>query len=267
MKAGRRHLPEFLLLLAALFLTVTGFWNIYLGPGSDPDRFQHAHLLTVSVWLLLLLYQLKLVRENRFQDHRKVGLAVLVLAPVLVSTVALLSVHSAHKGLASGEGDFLIVQNVGVTLQLAFLILLAFVMRRRRNLHGALLMSTALLFLGIALFFTLISFVPAFRIEGPETFYRFATAGAVGRYVCLAAGLFFFLKDWKNGWPMLLAGSFFSLNELIREYLEARSLLAPLTEFVGSFSQPFTFVACFVTMLALLVATGIPSRAPDVRRA
>jgi hypothetical protein len=264
MNHGRRYLPEHVLLWAAMVLTLTGFWNIYFAPNADPTRLHHAHVLTISIWLSLLLYQLKLVRENRYQDHRKVGLGVLILAPLLVATAALLSVHSAHKGVVSGEGDFLIVQNVGVTLELALLIVLAFVFRRRRNLHGALLLSTSLLFIGIALFFTLISFIPGFRIEGPETFYRFATAGAASRYICMAAGLFFFIKDWKNGWPLLMAGSFFSLNEMIREFLEARSLLAPLTELVGSLSQPLTFVGSFAAMLALLVAAGILSkRGPD----
>jgi hypothetical protein len=259
MKGSLRHFPDYVLLLAAIALTITGFWNVYLEPDADPNRFHHAHVLTTSIWLSLLLYQRHLVREKRYKEHRRVGLAVLLLAPLLVSTVALLSVHSAQKGLASGEGDFLIVQNVGVTMELAFLILLAFVLRKRRNLHGALLLSTAMLFIGIALFFTLISFIPTFRIEGPETFYRFATAGAASRYICLAVGLFFLVKDWKNGWPMLMAGSFFSLNELIREFLDARSLLAPLTEFVGSLSQPFTFVVSFATMLAVLAATGLLS--------
>jgi hypothetical protein len=257
-KNSVRH-PDYVLLLAAMVLTITGFWDLYLEPGSDPNRFHHAHVLTTSVWLSLLLYQRNLVRDKRYHEHRKVGLAVLGLAPLLVSTVALLSVHSAQKGLASGEGDFLIVQNVGVTLELAFLIVLAFILRKRRKLHGALLLSTAMLFMGIALFFTLISFVPPFRIEGPETFYRFATAGAASRYLCLAIGCFFFVRDWKNGWPLLLAGSFFSLNEMIRGLLETRSLLAPLTEFVGSLSQPFTFVASFASMLAVLAATGLLS--------
>jgi hypothetical protein len=266
MKGSLRHVPDYALLLAAIGFTVTGFWNVYLAPDSDPDLFHHAHVLTTAIWLSLLLYQRKLVSERRYQDHRKVGLAVLVLAPLLVSTVALLSVHSAQKALASGEGDFLIVQNVGVALELALLILLAFALRKRRELHGALLLSTAMLFFGIALFFTLISFVPNFRIEGPETFYRFGTAAAAGRYICLAVGVLFVIRDWRSGWPVLLAGSFFWLNELTREFLEARSLLGPLTELVGSMSQPWTFTASFATMLALLIATGLLSPRESVRR-
>jgi hypothetical protein len=146
-----------------------------------------------------------------------------------------------------------------VTLQLGLLILLAFVLRKRRKLHGSFILSTAILFMGIALFFTLISFVPPFKIEGPETFYRFQTAALAGQATCLVVGFLFFVKDFRNGWPFLLAGSFFVLNEFIRSLLTKSKLIEPLTEFVGSMNQAFTFVGSFAVLLALLAATGIRS--------
>jgi hypothetical protein len=260
----RKYLFEYLFLASVMALAVAGFWDIYLGADSNPTPYHHLHLATNFIWLFLLSSQLSLVGTNKYESHRKVGLSVLVFAPLLVASTALLSVHSAQKGLASGRGDFMIVQNVGTTLELGLLILLAFVLRKRRRLHGSIILSTAMLFMGIALFFTMISFVPAFRIEGPETFYRFQTAGATGRYVCLAVGTLFFVKDFRNGWPMLLAASFFSLNELIKSFLTTHDLLDPLTAFVGSMSQPFVFGGSFLVVLGLLAATGILSRsAPD----
>lgn len=259
MKNYREYFLEYFFLAAVIALTITGFWSLYFGADANPSPYHHLHVATNVIWLFLLSCQLSLVGTRKYADHRKVGLTILVIAPLLVSTAALLSVHSAHKGLASGQGDFMIVQNVGVTLELGLIILLAFALRKRRKLHGSLILSTAMLFMGIALFFTLISFVPAFKIEGPETFYRFETAGAASRYVCLAVGFLFFVKDFRNGWPMLMAGSFFSLNEWIKSFLETRDLMGPLTEFVGSMSQTFTFVGSFAVVLVLLAATGILS--------
>jgi hypothetical protein len=259
MKSVPKHLFEHLLIAATMLLSVLGFWNIYLGENAAPNPYHHLHVATDFVWLFLLLYQLSLVGNKRYGDHRRVGLAVLVVGPLLFATTALLSVHSAHKGLVSGQGDFLIVQNVMVTLQLGLLILLAFVLRKRRKLHGSFILSTAILFMGIALFFTLISFVPPFKIEGPETFYRFQTAALAGQATCLVVGFLFFVKDFRNGWPFLLAGSFFVLNEFIRSLLTKSKLIEPLTEFVGSMNQAFTFVGSFAVLLALLAATGIRS--------
>ena len=116
------------------------------------------------------------------------------------------------------------------------------------------------MFLGIALFFTLINAVPQFKIEGPETFYRFGTAAATARYVCLGIGLLFFLKDRANGWPLLLVSSFFTLNEYINQILAKHNLIQPLTEAVGSINQLITFFGSFVVLLILLTLTGITNK-------
>ena len=257
MTSAKQYIFDYVLIAATMLLSVLGFWNIYLGENAAPNPYHHLHLATDFAWLFLLLYQLRLVGGRRYADHRRAGLAVLVVGPLLFATTALLSVHSAHKGLVSGQGDFLIVQNVMVTLQLGFLIVLAFVLRRRRKLHGSFMLSTSILFMGIALFFTLISFAPPFKIEGPETFYRFGTAGIAAQATCLVVGLLLSVRDFRNGWPFLLAGSFFVLNELIRSSLARNELIAPLTEFVGSMNQGFTFVGSFAALFALLAATGM----------
>ena len=243
-----------------MLLSVAGFWNIYFGVNANPTFFQNLHVVSIFIWLGLLLYQLQLIENKKLFNHRKIGLSILFFGPWLFATSVLLSVHSAHKGVVSGEGDMLFVQNVMTTLQLGFIILLAFILKKRRKLHGAFLLSTAVIFMGISLIFTLISFVPQFKIEGPETFYRFETAGATGRYVCLFTGLLFFLKDRRNGWPVLLVSSFFTLNEYIDTLLIKLKLIEPLTAFVGSLNQLLAFLGSFIFLLILLILTGIVNK-------
>jgi hypothetical protein len=264
---GNKRLSPYsfeLVFLAILVpVSIAGFWEIFFGVRADPNRYHLLHLVTNFAWLGLLLYQLNLLRTRRNELHRKAGISVLAFAPLLVASTALLSVHSAQKGLASGEGDRLLIQNVGVTLELALLILLAFVFRKRRKLHGSFLLSTGVLFLGIALFFTLLSFVPTLKIEGPESFGNFATAGITAQGTCLLVGVIFVIRDWRNGWPMLLAAIALLLNEVIRGLLAARGLIEPLTRVVGSMSEPLTFVGTFALFAAVLAATGIrPVKAP-----
>lgn len=255
----RRYAPEFALIAAVIAISVLGFWDIYFAPGADAQPHHHLHIATVFTWIGLLLTQLILIAGGSRDMHRKVGLAVLGAGPLLVATTATLSVLSAYKGVASGEGDFLIVQNVMATVELGLLIVLAFLLKRRRKLHAALLMSTTIPFMGIALFFALISFVPQFRIEGPETFYRFQTAAMTGQTISLAVGLLYFFRDRRNGWPFLFAGSFFFINEAIRSLLARYGLIDPLTQIVGSMSQPLTFVATFALLFSLLAATALPA--------
>lgn len=254
---------EYSLIAAVALISVLGFWDVYAGPRADPQAHHHLHIATVFMWMSLLLVQLRLIDKGSRRAHRKLGLIVLAGAPLLVATTAMLSVHSAHRGLVSGEGDFLIVQNVMGTIWLALLIGLAFVLKRRRKLHAALLLSTLLLFMGIALFFALIAFAPPFRIEGPETFYRFQTAAMTGQAITLAAGLLFFIRDTRNGWPFLLVPLSFGLNEGIRIFLTARGLIDPLTQTVGGMSQVLTFVGTFALLLAILAATALPAGRVD----
>ena len=259
MKRANHYRLEFGLIAAVTLIMVLGFWDIYFGADADAQPHHHLHITTVFFWIGLLLTQVTLMARGDRRLHRQVGLAVLVAAPLLVATSAMLTVHSARKGVVSGEGDFLIVQNVMGTLELGLLIFLAFLLKNRRKLHASLLLSTTILFLGIALFFALISFVPQFRIEGPETFYRFQTAGITGQIICVAVGLLFFIRDWRNGWPFLLAAAFFPLNDAIRSLLAGFGLIDPLTELVGAISQPLTFTATFVLMVSLLAATALPT--------
>jgi len=249
---------EYALIFATMLISVLGFCDIYFGTGEGPQPHHHLHIATAFMWLFLLLVQLNLIAARNRELHRKAGLAVLGAAPLLVATTATLSVHSARKGVASGEGDFLIIQNVGVTIELAAFIVLGFLFKQRRKLHASLLLSTAILFMGIALFFALIAFAPMFRIEGPETFCRFQTAAMTGQGIVLAVGLLYFLRDRRNGWPFLAAAACFPLNEAIRALLSGSDLIDPLTEVVGSMNQPLTFAAVFALMLATLAATVLP---------
>ncbi len=259
MRRVNQYFVEYLLIAAAMLISILGFWNIYFGPMSNPQPHHHLHLITNFSWMCLLLFQLTMIGKGDYRTHRKVGLAVLVAGPLLVASAAMLAVHSAHRGLASGKGDALIVQNVMATLELGLLIFLAFLLKKRRILHGSLLLSTTVIFMGIALFFALISFVPQFKIEGPETFDRFQTVGMTTQAIGLAVGLLFFIKDFKNGWPFLLAALFFPLNDVIGSLLTRFNLIDPLTEFVGSMSKSLTFIGSFALMLSLLAATAMPT--------
>lgn len=252
MTNARKYLPELVLLSSVLVISVLGFWDLYLASDASPKMHHHLHLVTAFIWLGLLFAQLSLIAKGDFKGHRKWGLTVLFAAPLVVAAVAALSVLSAARAAASGEGDMLLVQNVGVTLELALLIVLAFVFRKRRELHGSFLTSTSILFGGIALFFALISFAPMFRIEGPETFYRFGTAAMTGQAICLVAGIAMFATAPKTRWPYLLAAGFFVLNSVIDQALVTSGLDSAATSAVGSLDPVLTFATVFVLMFAVL---------------
>ena len=192
--------------------------------------------------------------------HRKLGLAVLVMGPFLVGSTALMTVHSADRAVVSGEPDMFLVGNVLGTIWLALLLVLAFVLKKRRKVHGALLMSTITLFLGPALFFALIAFAPPFRIEGPETFHRFQTAGMTGLTIGLVITGLMFLRDRRNHWPYLLAAAPVPLGECIKALLSRADMVDAVTRAVAAPGRPLAFLAGFAIVAGLLAVTALPAR-------
>lgn len=253
----KKYRFEYLLIIGAIFLGITGFWKIFFGPEAKPNSYHFFHVITVFVWLFLLLYQLSLIGKKQALGHKRIGLSILFFGPLLVAVTAIMTIHSADKGVISGKGDPLFVQNVMGTFELAILILLAFVLRKKRAVHGAFLLSTVLAFVGVAIFFSLLAFVPQFKIEGPETFYRFAYAAITGLVIRLIIGILFFIKDRRNNWPLLVTGLMPASSLLVGAILERYELIQPSTALVGSFNEIITFGGTFMIVLVSLLLTGI----------
>jgi hypothetical protein len=242
----KNYFFEYLLIFITIVLTISGFWNIFFGANSKPKPYQIFHAIVNFTWLLLMLYQLSLIGSKQAIKHKRVGLSILFFGPLLVAQAVVLAIHSAHKRLGTAEGDFMIIQNASAPLEIGLIILLAFILKKRRKIHGAFLIGTVVFMLGISIFF----FLPA---VAPDLI-------PYGMYITLFVGLLFFLKDRKNGWPTLLSSSFFFINDFIFSVLNKQDLIRPLTDFVGSLNQPATFFVSFIVLLFLLISTGIPNK-------
>ena len=256
----RQYAAEIALVIATMVVAVLGFWSLYVGDGARAQPHHHLHVLTTFLWMGVLLVQLVFLSNADRRSHRRLGLSVLALGPALVASTAMLTVHSAHRALEAGEPDVLLMQNVVGTAWLALVLVLAFALRKRRKVHGALIGSTLLLFLGPALFFALIAFVPMFRIEGPETFHRFQTAAMTGLGIIVAIALAMFLRDWRHHWPYLFAAASYPVAQSLKGMLAARDLLGPLQRLVATPNQTATLLVAFVVMFGLLAVLVLPNR-------
>lgn len=250
MKAS--HTTEIGFLALVIALSLVGFSSLYTGEQPGPNAYQSAHIVTSLAWLLLLLVQLVVIRQRNFDRHRAIGLSIFGAGPVLVATLTMLTVHSAAHDAIVGRADQLVVQNVMVTLEVSLLVFLAFLLRRNRTVHGALLLSTALLFMGIALFFTLISYVPGYRSEGPGMMPRFGAAAQASALVGSVVGLLFFLKRRRGGWPWLLTSAFFFLNGFLQMYVDRADRTMALTQSVASIGRAPGFALGFTLFAVLL---------------
>ena len=256
----RQYAAEFVLVGATMVVGLLGFWDIYLGPEARPQPHHHLHIGITYLWMGLLLAQLILLARGNRALHRRLGLAVLAAGPLLVAMAALLTVHSAHRAIETGQDDFLIVQNILGTIWLALMLVLAFVLKKRRKVHGAALSSTLILFLGPALLFALLAFARPFRIEGPETFYRFGMAVMTVQVIVVVIALLMLFRDRRNNWPYLLAAASLFVGEGLKAWLTSLNLIDRLTRAVAAPNQALTFVLALAITAALLAATVLPSR-------
>ncbi len=248
-----KYLPEIIFISLVMIISLTGFWGLYFGEDAHANGYHHLHVISNFAWLILIAVQLIFIKNRKHKLHRKLGYAVFLVGPFIFSSLALLSVYSANRAAEAGTADSLVVQNVTVTIEVGLMIFLAFIFRRKVKVHGAFILSSALLFMGIALFFTLLTFVPAYKIEGPETFGNFGKAAAMATYISTALGGLMFLRDLKNGWPWLVAISFFYLNGFIDDWVRATENLQSLTNFIGGFRFHFVFIISFAAALMLLI--------------
>lgn len=261
----QRYSLDIAFLLIVIAVSLIGFSSLVRGEQDALTGYHVLHIITSLAWLLLLLGQLVLIRQHRFERHRAIGKYIMVAGPMVIASVSLLTVHSAAREAAAGTVDDLVVQNVTFTLELALLVLLAFVLRRNRPVHGALLLSTALMFLVIALFFTFISYVPGYRIEGPETFDRFAQSGQTSAIIGSVIGLLFFLRNVRTGWPWILVSIFFLLNGYLQMVVDRSGRTQPLTVLVGSIGELPAFALGLTVFVGLLWMAL--KRGPTQRRA
>ena len=251
----RKRIAQFLFISLVLLISITGFWGLYFGEDAHANGYHHLHVFSNFLWLGLIALQLIFINNKKHKIHKRLGMAVFAVGPFIIASLTLLSVYSANRAAENGRVDDLAVQNVMVTLEVGLIILLAFLFRKKTNIHASLALSSALLFMGIALFFTLLTFVPQFRIEGPETFGRFGEAAATAVGICTVVGIIMFFTNRRSGWPWLLVISFFYLNEFLNAWITRTDNLQPLTNAVGGIQFHFAFIVSFLSFLILLTIT------------
>jgi uncharacterized membrane protein YozB (DUF420 family) len=123
---------------------LVAFWPSYFSRlSSQPTYHPHAHGLTMSLWVALLIGQAWLIRKGERPTHRQVGLLSYVTVPALV-LAALNFLHFRVRGAAElGDGGLYFVTLV-VNALVAFLVLFGLAMWHRKQpaVHARYMIAT-----------------------------------------------------------------------------------------------------------------------------
>ncbi len=136
------------LFVAALAITLFGFWPSFFHDPGQLDPWRMTHGIFATAWMVLLIAQAWLIGHRRWSWHRWLGRAsILILPPLLIT-----SGHAIYTMLHAGPEGLprdlrLTLAYIDMTSLALFVVCygLAIVYRRNRVVHGGLMGSTALI--------------------------------------------------------------------------------------------------------------------------
>jgi hypothetical protein len=124
-----------------LAVALAGFFSTYTGPmirGSfNGPRWSHVHALALSAWLVLVIAQAHLATW-RLTLHRRLGWAVLAVAPAVAVTTIAIGVETTRRDLATG-GSMGMAGNVTAPLVFCALVAAALIVRGKPQWHKRLI--------------------------------------------------------------------------------------------------------------------------------
>jgi len=139
-------------LLALFPLIVISFWPGYFGHILSARPAQHAHGMTATLWLALLMVQSWAAQKRHLAWHKTTGLAVFAIVPLFAAAgVYAIRDMSAEMSAGSPFESFsapaLAPDDVSSVIAFVGFVAAALATRRRTGRHAAWMIATALLVL------------------------------------------------------------------------------------------------------------------------
>jgi hypothetical protein len=209
------------LLLPAVALA---FWPAYLSRLGEASWILHAHGLTATLWIVLLVVQSRSIDRNARRLHKISGRASLALFPLFWAS-GLLIVHLMAAGFVARANPFQTLFGARLTpvdlLTSGAILYLYYVAvsRRRSVLVHASAMLAIPLFLVPPIFVRLFQIGGPLAITGPHDFHKFGYGLELANFLCIALALWLYARRPKTAWPFLVAAAAIAAQGLAFETL------------------------------------------------
>lgn len=136
--------------VALLVISVAGFWKTYFSVlFQGLDWVHHLHGVAMLAWVLLLINQSWLMRNRKFDLHRKTGKISYILAPLIIISGVVVTYFNVGRFDEPFQPRVMSVFWFGLYLSILFAVLygLAIYHRNDFQLHARYMITTALVFL------------------------------------------------------------------------------------------------------------------------
>jgi hypothetical protein len=160
--------------VVALLFMLAGFAPTYYLKGvygaPELSMLKHVHGIVMTAWFTLFLVQVRLVASGRVGMHRRLGIAGIAVALLLVAVGTAIGITAARLGSApTGVPPLVFLAlPLGEMVVFAVLVTTAFVMRKRAPYHKRLMLLATLAMLTPAMARLPLEFVKA---GGPLMFF------------------------------------------------------------------------------------------------
>jgi hypothetical protein len=199
-----RHAHWYLLTLFPL--AGLAFWPSYLSTISTASMEFHAHGITATLWLMLLVAQSWTVHHRQRQAHRALGLASLALFPLFLIGGAGIFLGMAQR-FAEGVSPFHVMYAaklswldvVGVG-GFAYFYYQGLRHRRKVHLHARYMLATVV-FLLPPILGRLAPVLPPLSVAGPQDFWKLGIGFQLANGLTAAIAFFLAIRSGKHGRP------------------------------------------------------------------
>ncbi len=202
-----------------LLLTVPAFWPFYFSRLSEVPWQFHFHSITAGLWMLLLIWQSWSIHHGRRAAHRASGLASFVLAPVFLAAGLLIVQSMVGR---SGPFEDMYANRLALFDLIAVAAFACFVFgafRHRRNirLHSGYMLATMFLLVNPIVARLILQWVPGLSIGSLEELPRFAVGFQIAQGLVLAAALWVFARNRRDGSPWLSVAVVIAVQSVVFE--------------------------------------------------
>lgn len=245
-----RHAHWFL--LAVFPLAALAFWPGYLATISTAPLQMHAHGITATLWLLLLVLQSWSIHAGRNALHRTLGAASLGLFPLFLAGGSLIFLGMADRYAEAASPFYTLFAPRLALIDLVSVAAFAgcyhqaLRLRRKTQLHARYMLATVL-FLLPPILGRLMPILPPLAIHGPADFWKLGPGFQLANGITAAIAFTLALTSGRHGRPFFVAGAAVLLAALLFEFLGPLAAWKALfAEFAAVPPLPFALAAALI---------------------
>ena len=195
-------------LLALFPLAGLAFWPSYVSQIATASAEFHAHGITATLWLVLLVAQSWTIQRGQRQTHRSIGTASLVLFPLFLMGGASIFFGMADRYVAGSPFHVMYAPRLAwldfvAVGGFAYFYYEALRQRRKVHPHSGYMLATAV-FLLPPIFGRLMA-IPL-GVRGPEDFAKLGTGFQIANLLIAAMAFLIAHRRGKHGRPFAMAG-------------------------------------------------------------